>query len=341
LTIILRLFLISPNGQHMGPLVRFITACTLATVSLAGCSGERRPDAAASQKPQAETPVTIPTFSGRDAFGYLLRQTSFGPRNPGSRGHKDCLDFMTSTLQGFADDVRLQQFAQAGYGGEVLRLTNIIASFRPEATARILLCAHWDTRPRAERDPDHSRRNQAILGANDGASGVAVLLEIASLLKKERPKIGVDLVFFDGEDYGMEGDQANYLLGSRHFAKNLPNRYLPRFGVLLDMVGDTNLELPKEMHSVRYAPDVVDLVWGKARELGLSQFLDSPGEEVLDDHVPLNEAGIKTIDLIDFNYPDQSNRYWHTHQDTPEHCSAESLEAVGMVLTHVLYTQRP
>ncbi len=325
----------------MGSLVRIITATILATVSLAGCSGERRPDAAASQKPQAEAPVTIPAFSGRDAFAYLVRQTSFGPRNPGSKGHKDCLDFMTATLQGFADDVRLQQFTQAGYNGEILRLTNVIASFKPEATARILLCAHWDTRPRAEHDPDRSRRNQAILGANDGASGVAVLMQIASLLKSVRPKIGVDLVFFDGEDYGTEGDQANYLLGSRHFAKNLPDHYLPRFGVLLDMVGDTNLELPKEMHSVRYAPDIVDLVWGKARELGVSQFLDSPGEEVLDDHVPLNEAGIKTIDLIDFNYPDQSNRYWHTHADTPEHCSAESLEAVGMVLTHVLYTQRP
>jgi hypothetical protein len=314
---------------------------SLATLSVAGCSGERRPDAAAPQKPKAEIPVTIPAFNGRDAFGYLVRQTSFGPRNPGSKGHQECLDFMTSTLQGFADDVRLQQFTQAGYDGEVLRLTNVIASFRPESTARILLCAHWDTRPRAEHDPDRSRRNQAILGANDGASGVAVLLEIASLLKKEHPRIGVDLVFFDGEDYGREGDQENYLLGSRHFAKNLPSRYFPRFGVLLDMVGDTNLELPREKHSVRYAPDIVDLVWGKARELGISQFLDEPGEEILDDHVPLNEAGIKTIDLIDFNYPDQTNQYWHTHQDTPEHCSAESLEAVGTVLTHVLYSQNP
>jgi len=323
-------------------LLRFIAAFWLGAASLTGCSGEQRPDAAAPRKPQAEVPVTIPTFSGRSAFGYLIRQTSFGPRNPGSNGHKDCLNFMTSTLQGFADDVRLQQFTQAGYNGEVLRLTNVVASFRPEATARILLCAHWDTRPRAEHDPDRSRRNQAILGANDGASGVAVLLEIASLLKTQRPNVGVDLVFFDGEDYGVEGDQPNYLLGSRYFAKNLPAAgYVPRFGVLLDMVGDSNLELPKEAHSVRYAPDVVNLIWGKASELGISQFIDSPGEEILDDHVPLNEAGIKTIDLIDFNYPDQSNRYWHTHQDTPEHCSAESLEAVGTVLTHVLYTQHP
>jgi len=151
----------------------------------------------------------------------------------------------------------------------------------------------------------------------------------------------VDIALFDGEDYGKEGDTQNYLLGSRYFAKTREPSYVPRFGVLLDMVGDANLELTKEQNSVDLAPDVVSLVWNTARNLGVTQFIDAPGPTMTDDHLPLNEAGIKTIDLIDFAYPDESNRYWHSHQDTPEHCSPASLAAVGTVLTHVVYAQRP
>jgi hypothetical protein len=284
---------------------------------------------------------SIPAFSGQRAFEVLLKQTSFGPRNPNSRGHRDCLDYLAKTLRGLAQEVRLQDFTHTGYKGESLQLTNVVASFRPDLQQRILLCAHWDTRPRADQDPDPTKRDTPILGANDGASGVAVLVELARLLKEETPPVGVDLVLFDGEDYGMESDHASYLLGSRHFASTRPPAYLPRYGILLDMVGDTYLELPREGYSVRYAPDIVDLVWNKARDLGIGQFVADVGPEIIDDHLPLNEAGIKTIDLIDFNYPDPSNRFWHTHQDTPEHCSLQSLEAVGTVLTHVIYTQKP
>lgn len=286
-------------------------------------------------------PVTtlIPKFSGTNAFEYLKVQTAFGPRNPNSPGHAACLTYLVSTLKGFADQVRLQEFVQAGYDGEKLRLTNIVASYKPDAPARLLLCAHWDSRPRAEHDENLSRRNEPISGANDGASGVGVLLELARLLKETPPAIGVDLVLFDGEDYGKDGDHALYLIGSRYFARNKPVDYLPRFGILLDMVGDTYLDLPKEANSMKFAPDIVSLVWNTARELGISQFLEEKGEEILDDHVPLNEAGIKTIDIIDFNYPDDTNRYWHTHQDTPGHCSPESLGAVGTVITHVVYRQ--
>jgi glutaminyl-peptide cyclotransferase len=283
----------------------------------------------------------IPVFSGKEAFAFLVRQTSFGPRNPGSPGHSTCLQYLGTTLRDLADKVRLQEFSVQGYDGEQLHLTNIIGAFRPDLTSRILLCAHWDTRPRAEHDPNKSLRDKPILGANDGASGVAVLLEIASLLKKSPPPVGVDIVFFDGEDYGKEGDTDMYLLGSRYFASNRPADYTPRFGILLDMIGDTNLEIPREQNSMRFAPDIMNLVWNKARELGVTQFLDEPGEEIMDDHLPLNQAGIKTIDLIDFDYPDVTNRYWHTQEDTPDHCSAESLEAVGTVITNVLYTQQP
>jgi hypothetical protein len=288
--------------------------------------------------PRTEAP---PVFSGNRAFTYLTDQTALGPRNPNSRGHDACLRYLTETLRGLAEDVRLQEFVHIGYGGERLALTNVIASFHPQATARVLLCAHWDTRPRAEHDEDKSRRNEPILGANDGASGVAVLLEIATLLRSSPPAIGVDIVLFDGEDYGMENDHQRYLLGSRYFASQRAADYVPRFGILLDMVGDKFLDLPKEGSSIRYAPDVVTLVWNTAASLGIRQFTNEEGEEVLDDHIPLNEAGIRTIDIIDFNYPDQTNRFWHTHQDIPENCSAESLEAVGTVITQVVYGLRP
>lgn len=284
--------------------------------------------------------ISIPTFNGASAFNRLLKQVAFGPRNPNSPGHNACRDYLAQTLRQSADDVRLQTFSAQGYK-ETLALTNIIATFNAQASTRILLCAHWDTRPRAEQDTNKARRNEPILGANDGASGVAVLLELASLLKKQPPSIGVDIVLFDGEDYGLEGDLSKYFLGSRYFAQNKSSDYLPRYGILLDMVGDTFLELPKEQHSLRYAPDIVNLVWSKAKELGYMQFVDDLGEEVNDDHLQLNEVGIKTIDIIDFNYPDPTNRYWHTHQDTPEHCSPQSLEAVGTVLTHVVYAEKP
>lgn len=313
---------------------------------IVGCSQQVQ-DRRLSDAPTPETAAVadprppVPVFDGRRAFDYLTRQTSFGPRNPNSPGHAACRTYLAATLRSFADDVRLQDFTHPGYGGELLKLTNIIASFRPDLKERILLCAHWDTRPRADRDEDPARRDDPILGANDAGSGVAILLELASLLRQTPPPVGVDIVLFDGEDYGLEGDHGMYLLGSRFFAKNRTAGIVPRFGILLDMVGDAQLEIPQELHSLKYAPDIVSLVWKTARELGIHQFVDRPGDEILDDHVPLNEAGIKTVNLIDFNYPDATHRYWHTHQDIPEHCSPESLGAVGTVVTHVVYTQRP
>jgi Zn-dependent M28 family amino/carboxypeptidase len=249
--------------------------------------------------------------------------------------------FLIAELGLWADSVHTQDFVHTGYSRQRLSLTNIIGTFNPSAPERILLCAHWDTRPRAEHDEDKSKRDTPIIGANDAASGVAVLLEIARHLKEHPPPVGVDIVFFDGEDYGREGDTRNYLLGSRYFAANRAPDYVPRFGILLDMVGDTYLEIPREENSMKLAPDVVDLVWNKAKELGFPQFLDLAGDPVIDDHLPLNEAGIKTIDIIDFDYPDPTNRFWHTHKDIPENCSPGSLAAVGTVLLHVVYTQRP
>jgi len=312
---------------------------------LISCNGRNGDEEMRHQNEAAESRVkeelVIPSFDGNRAYEILNKVVSHGPRNPGSTGHQACLTYMNATLQGLADTVRVQQFSHRGYGGELLQMFNIIASFRPDKPSRILLCTHWDTRPRAERDPDAGRRNEPIVGANDGGSGVAVLLEIARLLKEVPPPVGVDLVFFDGEDYGMEGDTPNYLLGARHFATTKPSDYVPRFGILLDMIGDAQLEIPREGHSMKFAPDIVDLVWDKAATLGYGQFSNFEEEPITDDHLPLNAVGIKTIDLIDFSYPDETHRYWHTHSDTPDKCSAESLEAVGTVVTHVVYSQLP
>ena len=318
-----------------------LTGFVIAFLMAAGCSRENPGNEEKQTMSSQRAATTLTAFDGKRAFSFLKAQVAFGPRNPNSEGHRRCLEYLVATLRRSAETVRLQQFMEAGYNNERLLLTNVMASFQPAQRQRILLCAHWDTRPRAEHDPDPAKRSKPILGANDGASGVAVLLEIATLLKKTPPAIGVDIVLFDGEDYGEEGDLQRYLLGSQYFARNKPADYRPRFGILLDMVGDAVLEIPQEKNSLRFAPDIVDLVWKTAAQLHVHQFVAAVGEEIYDDHLPLNRVGIKTIDLIDFNYPDESHRYWHTHQDVPENCSAESLQAVGTVLTTLIYSLRP
>ncbi len=308
----------------MGLCILLITGCLMT-----GC-GTDQP----KQNPP-EVPLETPSFDGNRAYGYLKAQTDFGPRVAGTPAHELCVQYFQKELGSFAESVTLQPFRHRGYRGVVLPMTNLLASFNRKASARVLLVAHWDSRPRADQDHDPRKLDQPILGANDGASGVAVLLEIAGHLKARPPAVGVDILLVDGEDYGREGDTNNYLLGSRYFAKNLPPGFKPLFGILLDMVGDKDLEIQKEPNSLQHAPDIVDLVWSSAKELGVYQFSDLTQRPVLDDHIPLNEAGIKTIDLIDFEYPP-----WHTSEDTPDKCSAESLEAVGKVLLHVLYKQR-
>lgn len=315
----------------------------LLSLILAGCKDTKKGDTASSARSAPPSKV-IPVFDSKRAFQYLIAQTNFGPRNPGSVGHQRCLDYLTQELQQFADAVNQQKFTYPGYDGEQLRLTNIIASFNLSAGNRVLLCAHWDTRPRADQDKDQSKRNLPILGANDGASGVAVLLELARQMKQHPPPVGVDIVLFDGEDYGRESDINNFCLGSKYFAANKPQGFNPLFGILLDMVGDKHLKIPKEGYSVQYAADVIDMVWSVARDLGVFQFADETGSPVYDDHRSLNFAGIKTIDLIDADLvgnhgTDPARKYWHTTQDTPDKCSAESLEAVGKVLVYIIYTK--
>ena len=276
--------------------------------------------------------LTPPNFDSDRAWSYLIDQTNFGPRNPNSIGHDRALQYLFSKLKESADTVLIQNFNQSGYN-EFLNLSNIFASFNLNEKNRILLLAHWDTRPRAEYDK--TNKDKPIIGANDGASGVAVLLEIANALKNNKLNFGIDILLTDGEDYGKQSDLEYFSLGAKYFAKNIPNNHLPKFAILVDMVGDSNLNIPIEINSLKYAPDIVKKVWDTAEELHISEFNKSTGNEIYDDHIPLNEVGIPTIDIIDFEY-----EYWHTQNDLPKYCSKNSLQSVGKVLLHFIYNYK-
>ncbi|MCK4647256.1 MAG: DUF4910 domain-containing protein [Candidatus Aminicenantes bacterium] len=281
---------------------------------------------------QADKPE-VPVFDSHKAFQLLVKQCDFGPRNPGSQGYKRCLDYLVKTLTALADKVEIQTFPFTfGNPEQTVTASNLIARFSPQKSDRILLCTHWDTRPWADADPDPRNHKRPIIGANDGASGVAVLLEVARLLHAHKSQVGVDIVLFDAEDAGISGDTWSWAQGSAYFAKNLSARNRPRFGILIDMIGDADLVIYQEANSRAYAKSVVDLVWKTAAELKLDAFKPEAGPSMMDDHIPLLQVGIPCIDLIDFEYP-----HWHTLEDTPDKCSEDSLGQVGRLLVQVIY----
>ncbi len=281
---------------------------------------------------------SVPTFSGDMAFQFLEQQCAFGPRNPGSEGYAVCKEYYLQKLGTVADTIFTQSFTLTETRtDETYSLSNIIARFQPDAERQILLGAHWDTRPWADRDPDIARRDEPILGANDGASGVAILMECAEIFYRYPPPIGVTIVLFDGEDLGREGDPESYAQGSKYFAEHLPIAK-PESAIILDMVGDAELNIPIERNSLKQNPQLVRKLWKIAEELKLPAFKQWLGPAIYDDHIPLWEkAGIPAVDIIDFRYPNRFTNYWHTHQDTPIHCSASSLAQVGDVIIHYLY----
>ena len=280
----------------------------------------------------------VPNFDKGNAFRYLVEQCEFGPRNPGSNGYKQCLDYLQKTLVGFADTVLLQPFVLDDFVNEKsYDLTNIIARFKVNEPEQLLIGAHWDTRPWADEDPVPEKRNDPRIGANDGASGVAVILELARILNASPPPIGITLVLFDGEDMGRSGTPKSYAQGSLAFAKDLPIEK-PDEAIILDMIGDAELHIPIERYSYQQNRQLVKKLWSLAKGLSLDAFESRIEYSIYDDHVPLwAEAKIPAVDIIDFNYPNSYTNYWHTTQDLPEHCSAESLGQVGTLLVHYIY----
>lgn len=291
----------------------------------------------------------VPAFEAESAYNYIQNQVNFGTREPNSEGHRQTRDYLISELRNFAGSnaVFAQNFQASGYDGETLELSNIIAAFNPQAKTRILLAAHWDTRPRAEEDIDSNRVNEPILGADDGGSGVGVLLELARIMSESMPPVGVDILFFDGEDYGTSGDLDNYFLGARYWSQNPPVAgYAPRFSILLDLVGAKGAVFPKEGFSRRYAGPLVNNIWRLASEMGYGDiFIDIEGPPVADDHMVVNQiAGIPMVDIIhyrttgqDIQFPD----HWHTHNDNMEIIGLETLQAVGNVVTEIIYNRIP
>lgn len=307
-----------------------VLAIAIATPLALGCD-------AFSQKPKTE-------FDGAAALGYAQAQVAFGPRVPGTPAAKRAGDWIIDEMRRRADTVVVQAWTHVTRQGDTLPLRNVLARFKPDAAERILYLTHWDTRPKADDDPVLGKRAGPFDGANDGASGVGLLVAIGDLLKKTPPSVGVDLLFVDGEDWGdfagfEDGDAPDVLIGSSYFAKHLPDSaYQPLFGVLFDMIGDASLDIYQEGNSVARAPEVVRRVWDAAAELGYGKFfIPSNNGPITDDHVPLLNAGLRVIDVIDINYRSaEQQNYHHTTLDTMDKLSQRSLQIVGDVAVKLL-----
>ena len=293
--------------------------------------------------------VAVPqTFSGDSAFVYTKKQVDFGPRIPNSSAHEKCAIWIVDELKQYMDTVIVQEFKSRGYDGKILSGKNIIGSINPKKGNRILLSSHWDTRPWA--DQDSVRKNEPIDGANDGASGVGTLIEIARQLAISKPDLGVDIVLFDLEDYGqpensgLPENEDSYCLGTQYWAKNLhvPN-YFAKFGILLDMTGATNATFTQEGTSRQYASEIVDKVWKAGNTAGYGQyFLPDKTGSIIDDHYYINGlASIKMIDIIHYDFNTRSHfwKHWHTHGDTIDKIDPITLKAVGQTLMQVLYEE--
>lgn len=281
----------------------------------------------------------VPVFSGDRAMELLVQQCEIGPRTPGSPGNAELRQLILKLARKqrlSASELCFDVDNPMGEGQ--VELCNIVVSAGPAGGDRLWLGAHFDTRPISDKDPDPAKRDLPLVGANDGASGVAVLLHLMELFGEQMPAQGVDLLFLDGEDSGTAGKPMEYCLGSAHLAQTYQDFGHPLSSgncqgvIILDMVGDRDLVIPQEEYSRRYSPQLLNKVYERAAKLGLTAFVFEPGPPVYDDHVPFIQAGLPAIDLIDFDYPQ-----WHTAADTPEACSAASLEQVGRLMVDLLY----
>jgi glutaminyl-peptide cyclotransferase len=269
-------------------------------------------------------------FSGTAAFEYARTQVEFGPRIPGSEGWRRTGDWLIQMLRERADTVIEQRWVHRLADGGTIPQLNILARFRPEMTERVLYIGHWDTRPFADAADTPEERQLPVPGANDNASGVGLLLALADVLKNTQPAYGVDILLVDGEDYGNFDTMTDVLIGSTYFAANPPEPgYRPLFGVVWDMIGDRDLRIQQELHSVQGAPEVVARVWNLAADRGLSHiFVPEPGIAITDDHLPMLQVGWRVIDVIDIDYA-----HHHKPSDTIDKISAASLQMVGDVAT--------
>ena len=325
-------------------------AVILLVFTFIACGDTKKGGAAGQAGRQTTKRADIPEFSADSAYAFCHEQCAFGPRTMNSEAHESCGQWIAARFQGYGMTVTEQRTTLKGFDGTPLQSNNIIASYRPEQSDRVLICAHWDSRPWADNDPDEDNWTKPVMAANDGASGVAVMLEIARILSTlasspSSPAIGIDFICFDAEDWGSDAVSDSWALGAQYWAAH-PHRdgYAARYGILLDMVGGQGAHFYKEGYSVHYAPKVVKRVWQAAEEAGYgSIFPQKGGGTITDDHGPVNTvAGIPCIDIIPY-YPDcEASSFgptWHTVSDDMQHIDRITLKAVGQTLLQVLFTE--
>ncbi len=315
-------------------------AAIILSAALTACNGNKA-QTEETETQQTET-VAADLFSADSAYAYVQRQVDFGPRIPGTDAHKACGDWLAATLRSYGATVLEQRAEVKAYTGEMLPMRNIIASYNPEASQRILLMAHWDTRPFSDEDPNSAMHTKTFDGADDGGSGVGVLLEIARTLgQRDSIGIGVDLVLFDTEDYGTSGNDDSWCLGSQYWSKNpLPAGYKATAGILLDMVGSKGATFYWEYFSKRYAPGILSEVWQLAAEMGYgSYYIQADGGALTDDHLPvIRNLGIPCINIVNYSPKNKHGfgDYWHTQNDNMDNIDKATLDAVGETLLRYL-----
>ena len=327
----------------MDKLFLLLTGC----VFLSCCGQKAATDRTVTPVIEVRSSGLAPVFNADSAYAFVERQVQFGPRVPNTEAHRACADYLASELERFGAKMYVQEAVLTAYNGERLQARNIIGVFNPEQKRRVLLFAHWDSRPYSDHDPDKSNHYKPIDGADDGASGVGVLLEIARQISLKDIGIGIDIIFFDAEDYGPPSflnnhTQDPFALGTQFWAKNphVPN-YKAEYGILLDMVGSKNATFYKEGHSVEYAAPIVERVWNTARNLGFGKFFMNAQEgPITDDHIyVIRGRGIPCINIINLDpkTPHGFVSHWHTQQDTMDKIDRETLKAVGQTVLEVIY----
>lgn len=298
---------------------------------------------------EEEQAVVVPQFNADSAYHYIQKQVDFGPRVPNTKEHVACGQYLASKLEEFGATVTNQYADLIAFDGTILKARNIIGSYNPENKRRILLFAHWDTRPWSDSDPDEKNHRTPVLGANDGASGVGVLLEIARQINQQVPTLGIDIIFFDAEDYGTSrfhngpSKEESWCLGSQYWSRYPHVKgYNARFGILLDMVGGKDAGFYREGYSEEFAKHINRKVWKKAKELGHGKyFIDQPGGYTTDDHLFVNRiARIPSIDIIPHDKEGNFFEHWHTVNDTMEHIDQQTLMAVGQTVMTVIYNEK-
>jgi glutaminyl-peptide cyclotransferase len=319
-----------------------IIAVLSATLFLISCGEEEnsvRPEKTTRTQPKIE--IVVPPFNADSAYQYIQNQVDFGPRTNNSEAHKLCGNYFSSFFEEKGFTVYEQTGNVTGHDGKSLKFKNIIAQHNPNYGTRILVTAHWDTRPWADEDTE--RKNQPILGANDGGSGVGVIMELARIIAEKNPKVGVDFILWDAEDYGMPGVENSYCLGAQYWGNNLvPSNYRAKYGINLDMVGAKDAVFPIEGISKHFAPHIVSMVWRKAEKLGYQKFFPRiDGGQITDDHLYVNQlTGIPCIDIIHRDPTEGTfHSSWHTHDDNMSVIDKETLKAVGQTVLAVLYDE--